>query len=204
MSFTAVAPPVERLNQKFFPAQGQWTYQDYLRLPEDDKRYEIIHGVLYMANAPGYDHQYTVSKLHLRLGLFVEDRQLGEVLTAPFEIHLSDLAKPVQPDVFFISQAQSLKRGDKIFTGAPELTIEVISPSSERTDRVVKFAAYEQARVREYWLVDPARRLVDVYTLTGTPPEYMLHGQFRPGGKPLSSMILPELTLIVDSLFLPG
>ncbi|MCP4702257.1 MAG: Uma2 family endonuclease [Gammaproteobacteria bacterium] len=181
------------------PRPGKWTYEDYLRLPDDGRRYEIIDGMLYMANAPGFDHQFTVSELHLQLGMFVKQRNLGIVLTAPFEIHLPGIAKPVQPDVFFIAKARQPQSGDKRFEGAPDLIVEVISPSSSRLDRVIKFSAYERAGVREYWLADPHARFVEVYALAAvTPHKYVLHGQ---SGEHISSSVFTDLALPVDSLF---
>jgi Uma2 family endonuclease len=88
--------------QNGWPIQGQWRYEDYLRLPDDGKRYEIIEGVLYVANAPSFDHQFSVGELFAYLRQFVREHQLGLVLTAPFEVHLSETSKPVQPDVLFI------------------------------------------------------------------------------------------------------
>ncbi|MCP4696503.1 MAG: Uma2 family endonuclease [Gammaproteobacteria bacterium] len=185
------------------PQSGEWTYSDYLRLPDDGLRYEIIDGVLYMANAPDYDHQFTVSKLDRLLGGYVDARQSGVVLVAPFEIHLPGIARPVQPDVFFIAAERQPRPGDKIFEGAPDLIVEVISPGSVRLDRAVKFSAYERAGVREYWLADPHTRFVDIYTLSADKQEYTLHGQFSPGEQ-VHSIVFAELTLAVDSLFLPS
>lgn len=73
-----------------WPAQGQWTYEDYLRLPDDNRRYEIIEGVLYVANAPGFEHQFAVTEIVGELCNFVKQHQLGLILTAPFEVHLSE------------------------------------------------------------------------------------------------------------------
>jgi Uma2 family endonuclease len=82
-----------------WPVQGQWTYKDYLQLPNDGKRYEIIHGVLYVANAPSFAHQFAVGEIFAELRHFVKAQQLGQVLVAPFEVHLSEKTRPVQPDV---------------------------------------------------------------------------------------------------------
>lgn len=142
----------------------------------------------------------TVSELHLQIGSFVKQRQLGVVLTAPFEIHLSPTSKPVQPDMFFIVAAQPLKYTDKFFVGAPELIVEVVSPSSIRLDRAIKLAAYERAGVRKYWLAEPCLRVVEVYTLSAETSEYVLYGQFS-SGEQVRSLILPELVLAVESLF---
>ena len=92
--------------QNGWSIQGQWRYADYLRLPDDGKRYEIIEGVLYVANAPSFDDQFAVSKVLFYLQLFTIERDLEVVLTAPFEVHLSKTSKPVQPDVLFIRKEQ--------------------------------------------------------------------------------------------------
>ncbi|EDN65865.1 protein containing DUF820 [Beggiatoa sp. PS] len=155
-----------------------------------------------MSNAPSYNHQFTVTTLARLIGEHVFNQQLGIVLVAPFEIHLSQTAKPVQPDVFFIAKDKQPKDGDKFFEGIPDLIIEVISKSSIRTDRYIKFAAYELAGCREYWLVDPRTRFVEIYTLSDETQEYVLEGQFSTGEK-LPSTVLPDLQLIVDSIFVP-
>lgn len=85
-----------------WPVQGQWCYDDYLRLPDDGTRYEIIEGVLYGVNAPGYDHQHAVGEVAFQLRLFVKQHHAGVVVEAPFEVHLSDNTRPVQPDILFI------------------------------------------------------------------------------------------------------
>ena len=182
-----------------WPAQGEWTYEDYKRLPEDGRRYEIIEGVLYVTAAPNFDHQYTVTRLLVHLDNLVTRRSLGIVLVAPFEVHLPDVARPVQPDVLFIDAERAPRPGAADFTGAPDLIIEVLSQSTARTDRLVKFGAYERAGVREYWLVDPRTHSVEVYSLSedGT---YDMTGQYTPG-ETVASIVLSDLALPVDDLF---
>ncbi len=92
---------LQSVTENEWPEQGQWTYEDYLNLPEDGCRYEIIEGVLYMTNAPDIDHQFTVVKIISHIEHFVTQNKLGYVLTAPFEVHLSQKTRPVQPDVCF-------------------------------------------------------------------------------------------------------
>ncbi len=197
----ASAPSLVKAEQPW-PIQGEWIYEDYLRLSDDGKRYEIIEGVLYATNAPGYNHQFTVTKLDRLIGTYVDEQKSGVVLVAPFEIHLPGIAKPVQPDVCFIAAERQPRPGDKIFEGAPDIIIEVLSPSTARLDRVVKFDAYERAGVREYWLADPRSRFVEVYVLPTEGAEYTLLGQFGPGEQ-LRSEVLPELAVTVDTLFTP-
>ena len=111
---TVVLPPVipRRLprlpaREQDWPAQGEWTYEDYKRLPDNGRRYEIIEGVLYVIAAPNFDHQYTVTRLLVHLDNLVTGHHLGVVLVAPFEIHLPDIARPVQPDVLFLAAARA-------------------------------------------------------------------------------------------------
>ncbi len=138
-------PPTE--GEQPWPAQGEWTYADYLHLPDDGRRYEIIEGVLYMANAPSYNHQFTVAALVRYLGNFVLEQNLGIVIGAPFEVHLPGIAKPMQPDVLFIAAERQPHAGTQIFEGAPDLIVEVLSPSSLRLDQYNKFGAYERAGI---------------------------------------------------------
>lgn len=148
-----------------WPTQGEWTWEDYLRLPDDGKRYEIIEGVLYVAAAPIYDHQFSVFELAAELRGFVKPRRLGVVIGAPFDIRLPGVADPVEPDVVFFKAGNEPKAGDKYFMGPPDLVVEVLSPSTSRLDRKVKFDAYQKAGIPEYWLVDPRMRSIVVYSL---------------------------------------
>jgi len=181
-----------------WPAQGNWRYEDYLRLPDDGRRYEIIAGVLYAANAPSFDHQYTVFKLARYLGDFVELHNLGVVIGAPFEVHLNETSRPVQPDLLFLDNEQKPVPETQTFAGAPRLIVEVISPSSIRLDRQRKFDAYEQAGVAEYWLVDPKARSVEIYTLSNG--EYALLGQYT-GDELISSKLLAGLAIPNHALY---
>jgi Uma2 family endonuclease len=190
-------------SEHLWPPQGQWTYDDFLRLPDDGRRYEIIEGVLYVTNAPSYENQFTVTELVRQLANFVIERGLGVVLAAPFEVHLpGGIAKPVQPDVLYIAAEHQPRPGDQIFEGAPDLIVEVLSPGSVRVDQIIKFGVYEQARVREYWLANPKTRSIEVYILPAGGTEYTLLGQFGSGEK-LRSGVLAGLEIAVDGLFTP-
>ena len=181
-----------------WPPQGQWTYEDYLRLPDDGRRYEIIAGVLYVTAAPRFNHQYIVGELFAALHRYVREHQLGVVIPAPFEVLLPGIASPVQPDLLFIRTERQPPPEATSFKGTPDLIVEVLSPSTARRDRVVKFWAYERAGVPEYWIVDPHARLVEVYVLQ--EGVYTLHGQYV-GEETLSSPTFPDLTLPIQELF---
>ncbi|MCP4361180.1 MAG: Uma2 family endonuclease, partial [Chloroflexi bacterium] len=109
-----------------------------------------------------------------------------------------ETTRPVQPDILFINAENQPAPGAKFFEGAPDLIVEVISPSSIRTDRHIKFNTYEQAGVAEYWLADPKTKSVEVYTLSGN--EYALVGQFTPS-EIIESKLLAGLTITTETLF---
>ncbi|MDM8519983.1 Uma2 family endonuclease [Anaerolineales bacterium HSG6] len=176
-----------------------WQYEDYLKLPDDGKRYEIIEGVLYVANAPNINHQFAVFEISRQIGNHVLPNKLGYVLTAPFEVHLSQTSRPVQPDVLFIGVEHWPSSNIQYFEGAPSLVVEVLSPSSLRLDRVIKFNAYEKAGVAEYWIVNPKTRSIEVYTLSGG--EYALLDEFT-ADEVIRSNVLPELSIAVSALFM--
>lgn len=186
---------------KNWPVPGEWTYQDYLNLPDDGQRYEIIQGVLYVTNAPDIDHQFTVFELARQIGNFVIEHKLGRVLTAPFEIHLSEISRPVQPDVFFIKAERWPASGVKFFEGAPDLIVEVLSPSTSRADRFIKFNEYEQTGVPEYWIANPKTRSVEIFVLSGG--EYAQLGEFTENELILSE-VLTGLSIVTGTLFNPG
>jgi Uma2 family endonuclease len=193
------APPSPLpINGGTWPVQSKWTFDDLARLPDDGNRYELIAGVLYMSPSPRYNHQYIVSTLLRILGSYIAAHKLGVVLPAPFEIRLPFAVHAVQPDVLFIRNDNQPPPNAPFFAGIPDLVVEVISPSSLRLDRVLKFATYEDAGVPELWLVDPVARSVEVYV--HDEQFFTLHGQFSMGDV-LTSPLLPEFNLEVATLF---
>jgi len=180
------------------PAQGQWTYEDYQHLPNDGRRYEIIRGVLFVTNAPNMDHQFTVTALAAEFYHFVKAQKLGRVFVAPCEVHLSEISKPVQPDIFFIRQDRAPEPRAPFFEGPPDLIVEVVSPSSIRLDRVTKFTEYEQTGVAEYWIVDPQARIVEAYVLSRG--EYGLLGIYKDEDI-IQSQVLADIAIVANSLF---
>jgi Uma2 family endonuclease len=204
-----VAEPAQRL--KFperegggaWPAQGDWTYEDYLRLPDDGRRYEVLRGVLYVSAAPTIPHQFTVGELLFLLRGFVKEHDLGMVLPGPVDIQLPrGIATPVQPDLVFIrGDRRSRPRGSS-FAGVPDLIIEVLSPSTRRVDQTVKLAAYRDAGVPEYWLADPLARTVVIFGLSKDGQSYLEH-QRAGAGETVSSVLLPGFQVPLDEIFIP-
>jgi len=186
-----------------WPVQGQWTYDDYLRLPDDGRRYEVIHGLLYVTPAPNYDHQFSVSQSFRLLGNFVHEGRLGIVLTSPFDVRLPGIASPVQPDLVFFRTGNQPRKGAGSFEGVPDLVVEVLSPATRRLDQDVKLAAYRDAGVPEYWLIDPRMEWVLVYLLSADRRRYVEHARGNKGDV-IASAVLPGFRLAVSDLFLAG
>lgn len=145
------------------PAPGTWTYDDLFALPDDGRRYEIIEGDLYEMPSPSWNHGVTIVNLIALLLPIVEELG-GELVTAPVDVFFPG-ANPVIPDIIVLlpgSRALPVLRGVE---GAPDLLIEVISPSNPGHDRLTKRALYARAGVREYWLADPDARTIELLAL---------------------------------------
>ena len=172
-SLTATyAAQTERL-----PVQGQWTYDDYARLPDDGKRYEVIRGELYMSAAPRPMHQRVITRLAFFLEGYVEEHNLGTVFVAPIDVILpGQLGDPVQPDLLFIRNERLHIIGETFIDGAPDVVMEVLSPSNQDHDRSLKYELYAEAGVPEYWIIDPHERRVEVFVLRGG--DYELLGRY--------------------------
>jgi Uma2 family endonuclease len=138
------------------------TYEDYLHLPEDGKRHELIDGEHYVTPAPIPGHQSIVVNLLRILTSFVHEHRLGRVFTAPVDIVLSEV-DVVQPDVLFVARERLDLVTEKNLRGAPDLVVEVLSDSTRRTDEITKRHLYDRYGVAEYWIVDPVLETVKVY-----------------------------------------
>jgi Uma2 family endonuclease len=185
-----------------WPAQGEWTYEDYLRLPDDGRRYEVIRGYLYVTAAPPFEHQHSVTQFTLKLGNFVSERRLGLVLVAPFDILLPErIGDPVEPDILYFRPENRPRRGDKNFQGVPDLVVEVLSPRTRLYDRNIKLSAYAEAGIPEYWLVDPWARTVEIFGFRDGGKSYV---ELARGGpcETVSSFVIPGFQVAVDDLFL--
>ena len=134
------------------------TYSDYLKT-SDDERYELLNGELLMVPAPNMAHQKAQAELGIRLGAWVKERGLGSVFFSPTDVVLSD-SDVVQPDLLFISNERGHVVTRDNVQGAPDLVVEVLSPSTSAVDWTTKRDLYARYGVREYWIVDPDDRTV--------------------------------------------
>lgn len=145
-----------------------YTYADYLTYPEDE-RWEIIDGAPYMQAAPTPIHQEILMELSKQIAVYLTGKPC-KIYPAPFCVRLPqpgkkerDVKNVVEPDITIICDKSKID--DRGCNGAPDMVVEIVSPSSIKTDRVTKFNLYEKAGVKEYWIVEPEQRLVSVFLL---------------------------------------
>ena len=143
-----------------------YTYTDY-KSWDDDNRYELIDGVVYKFSAPSAAHQLILGELYRQLANFLKGKSCM-VFVAPFDVCLTGLGDDdttvVQPDVLVICDESKLADGKRC-NGAPDMTIEILSPSTSRRDLFIKLEKYKAAGVREYWIVSPDAKAVNVHIL---------------------------------------
>lgn len=175
----------------------KFTFQDYLNTPED-KRYELLDGELIMTPAPGEIHQSVSAQLGWRLVQFASETNLGRVYHAPFDVVLSD-TDVVQPDLLFVSKKRSQIITPENIQGAPDLVVEILSPSTATRDRTFKRTLYARHGVKEYWMVDTAEEDVTVLLL-GDPGFEVVEVYSR--SEVLTSPTLPGFRLMLDDIFL--
>jgi Uma2 family endonuclease len=174
------------------------TYDAYLAMPEMKQRYSIIDGELVMAASPNPPHQTIVQELLLKLDPFVRERQLGRVFVAPLDVVIRrEPLRTRQPDVMFIGRERRFIVGPQVIEGAPDLVIEVLSPTNTRQELQGKLDDYRTIGVREAWVVSPEARTVEVLQFTPAIERLGLYGL----GDLLASQVLPDLRLTVDDIF---
>ena len=174
----------------------KFTYEDYKHTPED-KRYELLDGELIMVPAPRTGHQRTSREIEFALHAFITENDLGEVFDAPYDVVLSD-TDVVQPDLLFVSKERSHIINEDNIRGAPDLVIEVLSPSTAQRDRTLKRTLYALHGVPEYWQADTDAKIAMVLTLEDG--DYKVAGIYGEGQTLVSPMLL-GFTLEIDRIF---
>ena len=177
-------------------AKIKFTYEDYCNAPED-KRYELHDGDLILVPSPNQPHQNTSLELATEIKLLIRRTQIGFVFVAPFDVVLSD-TDVVQPDVVFVSNEREHIITQSNIQGAPDLVIEVLSPSTAHRDRTFKRALYARNGVREFWLVDTDAHTIEVLLLGASGYETV--GIFG-AGQTLTSPTLTGFNLNTDEVF---
>ncbi len=179
----------------------KFTYEDYKSLPESEtKRYELLEGELVMVPSPTEYHQRISGNLEFILRQFVRERDLGRVYDAPLDVVLGEgeEREVVQPDIFFISKERSRIIAEEEIRGAPDLVVEIISPGTAERDRTYKKTLYARHGVREYWIVDPDAKTVEVFSLGERGFELI---RTYKSGEVLNSPLLEGLEVPLEEVF---
>jgi Uma2 family endonuclease len=175
------------------------TYDDFVLFPDDGKRHELIDGEHYVTASPNTKHQQVTIELVFLIRSWLENHPVGRLFTAPYDVVLSQF--DVVPDVIYLSN----ERAAEIMTtlhlqGAPELVVEIGSPSTRQRDETIKRRLYERMGVSEYWFVDPELDVVRVYRRDG--------GQFarplelsREAGDTVTTPLMAGLALPLNRVF---
>ncbi len=139
-----------------------YTVDDVRAMPDDRNRYETIAGELFVTPAPSLHHQDILARLFVALRTYAELHALGHVWFAPLDVVFGPLTL-VEPDILFVARGRRHVLAEREVTAAPDMVIEVLSPTTARTDRGRKRALYQEQGVGEYWIVDPDERRVEVW-----------------------------------------
>lgn len=182
---------MSRAPDRIPPGPIKLTYEDYVELPDDGRRYEILDGELEVSPAPAPQHQAVSRNLLWLLHGHVRDRELGSVYCAPIDVILAQTSI-VQPDLVFVAIGRTSLVTARAIEGPPDLMVEIISPSSTRRDRVAKAALYARFGVPHYWLLDPEPRTFEVYGLEG--PGYRLAATYA-GAATFRASLFPALEI---------
>jgi Uma2 family endonuclease len=179
------------------------TYLDLKKISEN-KIYSLIDGTLFLHAAPSWQHQKVLKELMLFFGNYLKDKDC-EIFSAPFDVFLEakdelevdSATTVVQPDLTIICDKSKLAKTGYI--GAPQMIIEITSPSTVRLDRVLKFNKYEAAGVKEYWIVEPENKIITCFVLEANG-RYGRPKMFSEGDK-IRVVTFPDLEINVDEIF---
>jgi Uma2 family endonuclease len=173
------------------------TYEDYCLLPTDRNRYEILDGELSVTPAPRIKHQRISSHLNAIIVSHILPRQLGEIFAAPTDVILAPTTV-VQPDLIFIGSDRRHLATERAIEGPPTLVIEILSPTTHRTDRVIKAQLYAKYEVPHYWLIDPDQQALEAYELAGDHYNLVLSAQ---GSEVFTPSLFPGLSIQLADLW---
>jgi Uma2 family endonuclease len=184
-----------------YPSQGDWSEEEYLSLTDSTNRLiEFTDGRVEFLEMPTEIHQLIMAFLFDALRSFVRERDAGLVLFMGLRVRVRP-SKIREPDIVFVAKENFSKRGNRYWSGA-DIVMEVVSPDdkSRKRDYEQKVADYVEARIPEYWIVDPQRREIAVLQLAGNGSEYIKADTYRPGSK-ASSLRLPGFSVDVAETF---
>jgi Uma2 family endonuclease len=191
------------LEALLFPPQSRGvmdkyvTYEEFLDWADEDTLAEWVDGEVIMYSPASRRHQEISFFLGQVIGIYVEQRQLGEVLLPPFQMKLAQSG--CEPDLIFVAQVHLDRLKETYLDGPADLAVEIVSPESAKRDRGEKFYEYAQGSVPEYWLIDPRTEWAEFYRLE--------EGHYRTAfsGKQgrYNALVLPDFWLRVEWLWSP-
>lgn len=178
------------------PLKETYTYEDYAKLPEGAP-YQLIGGEFVMTLSPTPYHQEISQKLEFRILSYIEKNNLGRLYHAPLDVFLSE-GDVYQSDIMFISRKRLEIIGKKKIEGAPDIVIEVLSPGTAYYDLRKKYKVYEEHGVREYWIVDPELKKIEVYE--NQNEKFKIYSEAEGEGT-VSSKVLDKLIISLHEVF---
>jgi len=177
--------------------QRKVTYTDLESWPDDGRRYELYDGEVYVCPAPTVRHQLAMGELHAHMRLYAQ-RTDGIALFSPIDIVFTE-HDVLQPDIcFFQASRRHFVTLDKAIRTAPDVVVEVLSPSTRRNDLGRKKATFARFGVAEYWLLDPYKERLERYTHEDSAYERTLSAGRK---EEFESVVLAGFRCPVDSLF---
>lgn len=185
-------PVVEYLAKK-----KDMNYWDYCLLPDDRNRYEVLNGELAMTPAPTTYHQNISKIIEIEFLQLERDKKTGKVFDAPIDVVLDENIV-VQPDLIFILNENITIITEKNIQGAPDLIIEILSPATAYNDLFEKKEIYQKYGVKEYWIVDPKGKWIEIFTLS--EGKYKSFAKAEKQGM-ISSKLLKEFSVDLEQVF---
>ncbi len=176
-----------------------YTVSEFLEMDDFEAGflYELINGEIVRRASPSTDHQRASRNLFRQIDSFVLNNSKGECFCAPYDVQFDDY-NFLQPDIIFVAteNAGIIKPG--CIKGAPDLLVEILSPGTHKDDRGDKMKVYRRSGVREYWIVDPRNKSIEVYTLKDSDYELTF---FAMESGEIASQVLEGLTIAVEKVF---
>lgn len=177
------------------------TYEEFRRLPDDGKRYELVRGEVHLTPSPSTRHQCILQNLAVSLANYLKEKPVGYVLIAPLDVRL-EIDTALQPDLLFVSKPRAEIIQENFISGAPDLLVEILSRSTAAHDRATKLPIYAEAGVNEVWLIDPQAKTVEILKRQGS--KYLVDLTLA-GDQLLTSTLYPGWQQPLNELFaFPG
>jgi Uma2 family endonuclease len=180
--------------------QRKMTYEDLQALPDDRFRHELIDGEHIVSPSPSVKHQRVARNIGFAIFAFVRPSRLGEVFLAPLDV-LFTRFDVVEPDVLYVAAENAERLLERYVDGAPDLVVEVLSPSSRSIDKVRKPRLYDAHGVREYWLADPKTDTLGIYRRDAAGRLALLTSLSLAAGDVLETPLLPGLRIPLPEIF---